>query len=476
MSQTIYWHDYETFGANPSVDRPSQFAGIRTTLDLDIVGEPLMVYCQPIPDQLPSPDACLMTGISPQYAQQHGIPEPEFIARIHAEFAQPQTCVAGYNSLRFDDEVTRYTLYRNFYDPYAREWQNGNSRWDIIDMVRLVYALRPELLNWPEPEPGVPSFKLELLSQHNGLEHESAHDALSDVLATIKLAEKIKQQEPRLYEYCWGLRNKHAVAAKINLKNKKPLLHISSKIPASRSCSTIVMPLCAHPGNKNAVICIDLCLAVDPLFELSSEQLKERLYTASDQLAEGEQRVPLKAIHFNRCPIVLPVQMLDADNARRLGIDIQQAENRWQQLLSQEQLIEKVQFAFSSDFDVISDAESALYQGFLPDSDRRLAEQVLQASVEQLRQHNFVFQDERMNELLFRYKARHYPQSLNKQEYTLWLQQVREVYISPVSGVSILDAYESQLAERINQAPEKDLQILGDLQDWAKQFRSTFGD
>jgi len=208
LSQTIYWHDYETFGANPSVDRPSQFAGIRTNTDLQVVGDPLMMYCQPVADSLPAPEACLITGITPQHASEHGIAEPQFIAQIQAEFSQPQTCGAGYNSLRFDDEVTRYSLYRNFYDPYAREWQNGNSRWDIIDMVRLTYALRPDTLIWPQREPGVPSFKLELLSSANGLEHESAHDALSDVMATIKLAQHIKTRQPQLYDYCWGLRNK----------------------------------------------------------------------------------------------------------------------------------------------------------------------------------------------------------------------------------------------------------------------------
>jgi exodeoxyribonuclease-1 len=55
----------------------------------------------------------------------------------------------GYNSLRFDDEVTRNTLYRNLYSPYDREWQNGNSRWDIIDMVRACHDLRPEGIVWP---------------------------------------------------------------------------------------------------------------------------------------------------------------------------------------------------------------------------------------------------------------------------------------------------------------------------------------
>lgn len=486
MSQTIYWHDYETFGANPSVDRPSQFAGVRTDLNLDLIGDPLMIYCQPIPDMLPAPDACLITGITPQHAQTEGVPEPEFIARIHAEFSRPQTCTSGYNSLRFDDEVTRYSLYRNFYDPYAREWQNGNSRWDIIDMVRLVYALRPDALTWPEREPSVPSFKLELLSQMNGLEHEAAHDALSDVLATIKLAQHIKSREPKLYEYCWELRNKHRVSSKIDLNSRKPLLHISSKIHASRGCATIVMPLCMHPKNKNAVICVDLCLDPLPLFELNKQQLRDRLYTATSDLAEGEQRIPLKAIHINRCPVILPVQMLDKTNAKRLNIDIAQAERRWQQLLEDHELPEKARFAFGGDFHADSnketstgnsqnDADSALYQGFIPDEDRRLADTVHSASIDELATQNFLFQDNRMNELLFKYKARHYPDSLSQQEKDLWQEQVRERYLHMTDGVSEVDRYESDLAERLKeQMPDEHRAILVQLQQWSSQFRQNF--
>src|SRR5690554_3991737 len=181
---TFYWHDYETFGVDPARDRPVQFAGLRTDAQLNPIGEPLVIYARPADDYLPHPKACLVTGITPQEALAKGLPEREFIRLIHEELAQPGTCGVGYNSLRFDDEVTRYTLYRNFYDPYAREWQNGNSRWDIIDMLRAAYALRPEGIVWPQREDGLVSFKLEELTAANGISHEAAHGALSDVHAT----------------------------------------------------------------------------------------------------------------------------------------------------------------------------------------------------------------------------------------------------------------------------------------------------
>ena len=206
MATTLYWHDYETFGVDARRDRPAQFAGLRTDEELNEIGEPLNIYCKPALDVLPHPEACLITGITPQLADARGVLEPEFIARIHAEFAQPGTCGVGYNSLRFDDEVTRHTLYRNFYDPYAREWQNGNSRWDLIDLVRMTYALRPEGIEWPLKDDGKPSFRLENLATANNIGHESAHDALSDVRATIGVARLIRNRQPRLYDWLFQLR------------------------------------------------------------------------------------------------------------------------------------------------------------------------------------------------------------------------------------------------------------------------------
>ncbi|MDA0651168.1 MAG: exodeoxyribonuclease I, partial [Proteobacteria bacterium] len=163
-SESFYWHDYETSGADPSQDRPWQFAGVRTNAQLEIVGEPLTLYAQPTPDRLPHPAAVRVTGITPQEALAKGVPEAQFIARIHAELAQPRTCGVGYNSIRFDDEVTRFTLWRNFRDAYAREWQNGNSRWDLLDVARAYQALRPAGIEWPVRDDGQTSFRLEDLT------------------------------------------------------------------------------------------------------------------------------------------------------------------------------------------------------------------------------------------------------------------------------------------------------------------------
>ena len=321
MPDTFYWHDYETFGADPSRDRPVQFAGLRTDLDLNPVGEPLVLFARPADDVLPQPQACLVTGISPQQALEKGLPECEFIGRIEQELARPGTCGVGYNSLRFDDEVTRYTLYRNFHEPYAREWQNGNSRWDLIDLVRTANALRPEGIEWPLREDGLPSFRLEELTAANGISHESAHDALSDVHATIALARLVKQRQPRLYDYVLNHRDKRSAQALLDIAGMKPVLHVSGMFGAQRHNIALIVPLALHPVNRNEVICYDLDADPAPLFELEPDQLGELLFRRTADLPEGVERPGLKSVHINRCPVLVTAKMADAATAERLGID-----------------------------------------------------------------------------------------------------------------------------------------------------------
>jgi len=251
---TFLWHDYETFGALPQLDRPAQFAAIRTNAKLEPVGDPINWYCQPARDVLPHPVASLITGITPQDALKKGLVEAEFAAKIHAEMMEPGTCTAGYNSIRFDDEFSRNLFYRNFYDPYGREYKNGNTRWDLIDLARMCYALRPQGIEWPEHEPGKPSFKLEHLSSANHIEHEGAHEALSDVLATIGLARLLQNRQPRLFDWALQMRNQHHVMQMLSPAEPKPLLHTSSRIPATRGCTTLVLPLSIYPDRKKTVI------------------------------------------------------------------------------------------------------------------------------------------------------------------------------------------------------------------------------
>ena len=476
MQESMYWHDYETFGATPSIDRPSQFAGLRTDFDLNVIGDPLVIYCQPPMDILPSPQACLVTGITPQYAFKAGLTEPEFIRQIHTQLAKSGTCSVGYNSIRFDEEVTRYALYRNFYDPYLRERQNGNSRWDIIDLLRATRALRPEGIEWPDHKPGSPSFKLEHLTEANGISHASAHDALSDVTATIALAKLVKKAQPKLFDYVFQNRGKIAVAKIVDIRSRKPFFYCSGMLPKENLYSAIMIPLAVHPTNKNAVICMNLSSDPDMLISLNIEDIKQRVFQAAKDLPEGVDRIPLKLVYLNRAPMVASPSVVDAVVAKRLSIDLQRCEDNWR-CLQQVDLQEKLQAVFSeSDFASVDEAEQQLYAGFLPDQDKPLLDQVRAASAEDFKHQEFCFSDNRYNQLLFLYRARYFPESLNANERSDWQDICHHRLTSENTSFLNLSQQKREIDQCLSDSQLSDQQrdILHALIDWNKEIAIKF--
>ena len=443
---SFYWHDYETWGANPRVDRPAQFAGLRTDRDFNPLGPPLVLYCRPADDVLPHPEACLITGLTPQRALAEGVIEAEFFAAIHEQLAQPGTCALGYNTLRFDDEVTRHGLYRNFYDPYAREWQGGNSRWDLIDVVRLTRALRPEGIQWPVRDDGETSFKLEHLTAANGIAHGDAHDALADVRATIALARLVRERQPRLYDFAFKHRDKASATKLLDLRAREPVLHVSSRYPARHGCLAVVVPLAPHPTNKNGVVVYDLRHDPTPLLSLDVGAVRRLVYTAAEDLEEGESRIPLKVVHLNKCPVLAPLSTLTPEGAERWAIDLDEARRHRDALVAARDLPAKLAAVYGEKpFPPATDPEQALYDGFLSDADRVRCERVRRTPPERLAPLGRELEDGRLPELLFRYRARNWPQTLSAQERARWDAWRRARVRDPASGITLAD-YRKQVA------------------------------
>jgi exodeoxyribonuclease-1 len=469
---SIFWYDYETTGINPRCDRPLQVAGIRTDFDLNEIDEPVNLYCQPSDDILPHPAACAITGITPGRLAEQGLSEADFMTRVHAQLAAPGTCGAGYNTLRFDDEMTRYSLYRNFFDPYAREWQGGNSRWDLIDVVRAAYALRPDGLVWPKDDEGRVTLKLERLTAANGIDHGHAHEALSDVRATIALARLIREKQPKLYDWLFQLRSKQKVMDQIRLL--QPMVHISGRFSAARHYVGVVLPLAWHPRNRNALIVCDLHLDPQGLLDLDAETLRQRLYTRRDDLAEGELPVPLKLIHINKCPVVAPLSVLRPLDQQRLGLDMALYQERALRLSDAQQVWrDKVSDIYSrDDFSPSQDPEQQLYDGFIGDRDRRLCEQVRAADPAQLAQEQWPFDDERLPELLFRYRARNFPDTLSLEEQERWRIFCQKRLCAPEWGApNTLDSFLEVAAQLMTSATSFQREVLDEWQNHVQALR-----
>lgn len=469
---TLYWYDFETFGVDPRRNWPAQFAGVRTTESLEPVGDPLVQFCTPPQDRLPQPEACLVTGITPAKASGEGLCEAEFFHRINEQLAIPGTCGCGYNNIRFDDEVIRNGLYRNFFDPYAREWQNRNSRWDLIDSVRLTQALRPEGIEWPRHADGSPSFRLEELTRENGIGHDSAHDALSDVYATIALARLIRERQPRLFDYIFSRRQKNACRNSLRIGNPEPVLHVSGMYSSARGCLALVAPLMDHPWNKNGVIVYDLSQDPTALIECSSEEIRRRLFTPREELDPETERIHLKTVHLNKCPVIAPRNVLRAADAERLGIDPDRCQQNLQRLQQCSDLPSRLARVYEPQkTEDVTDPDLMLYSGgFFGDRDRRLFESIRNTSAQYLCGMESGADDPRVAEMLFRYRARNFPESLSAEEKDRWeSHRISRIQQGDGEDEPGLKDYRAQL-DSLRQQHRSDpraLEILAQLDQWA---------
>ncbi|RUO38421.1 exodeoxyribonuclease I [Aliidiomarina shirensis] len=474
---TIYWHDYEAGGINPRADRPMQFAGVRTDHELNIIGKPLEIYCQLSPDYLPQPEACLITGITPQAANQRGLPECEFARRIHQEFSQQGTTIVGYNNIRYDDEMTRFLFYRNFIDPYAYSWENNNSRWDLLTLVRATYALRPEGIEWPENDEGTVSLKLDQLAPANGIEHSNAHDAMADVHASIELAKKIMHAQPKLYSYSFDIRRKKKLIDLVEaaLINQSMLVYVSGFFGAESRYVQWVYPLAFHPENSNQLIAWRLDCDPELWRNKTSADIKAELFASRDQL-QG-QRPGLITITLNQCPFLAPEKTLSESQAKSAGID-SAAVSAYRKLLASDSvlrdhllsaILEKDSEQDASEEAERVDADLALYSGgFFSAQAKTHMNMIKQSSPEQLAGIELPLDDPRLPVLLFRYRARNFPQTLSATEAERWKQHCQNRLVH--GGEAFLSSDEfvlklEQLAELHQQDPRK-MAILKSLADY----------
>lgn len=464
------WYDLETFGRDPRRSRIAQFAALRTDEDLREIEAPVSLFCKPAGDLLPSPLAALVTGISPQRAEREGLIEAELFARITELMAEPGTCSVGYNSLRFDEEFLRFGLYRNFFDPYEREWRNGNSRWDLLDVLRLAHALRPEGLVWPKREDGYTSFRLEDLAAANGVREGDAHEALSDVRALIGLARRLKDSQPRFWDHLLKLRDKRQVMALCDITTHTPLLHVSGRFPAANRHAALVAPLGYHPSIPSRIIAIDL--GTDPArFEsLDDATLAARLYTPRAALPEDQPRLPLKAIHTNRCPALLPLAHVRPTELAQLGLDAETAQARARWLAAHPGLVSRfIDLMSETRTFEPADPDAGLYDGFPSDGDKRLFPRIRSAAPTELPGFASRLGDPRYRELLFRYQARNWPESLDPAQRKDWDTWRRERFAGPAEAEGSAAAFAAELAEARGRAKgEADAAVLDAVEDWVR--------
>jgi exodeoxyribonuclease-1 len=485
MAASILWYDLETFGIDSRHDRIAQFACIRTDENLEEVGEPLRLYCKPSLDYLPSPAACMVHGITPQTAYELGLGEYDFALRLHEEFSLPGTTSSGYNTIHFDDEFIRNLFYRNLLDVYSREYANGNSRWDIINLVRAAHDLRPEGIVWPQDADGTPTFRLEVLAKANGLVHESAHDALSDIRATIALAKLVRAKQGKLYDWYYSHRQRESLKPLVNLPARKMLLHTSAEYTTTRGCTTLIAPVGMDQANRNQLVAIDLRFDPSEIVSLSADEIRQRVFAKASE--RTEPRIPLSRIMLNKCPYLAPPSTLTAAAAAALDLDPKLCAERLAFLEKTPGLVQKLIAVFDEPLPppASDDPDLCLYSGgFIgrPDRDRLgkyhlslAAKRGDPAGLKAVKSAMLKakFDDDRIPRLAHRLFARNFPETLGEAERLKWRDYCAgKIQLPAQEGSAELADYarlaENEFASPDLPAPKR--AIIHALLEWKKHL------
>lgn len=443
-----------------------QFAGIRTDMDLNPIGDPVNVLVKLNDDTLPSPEALMVTGITPQETQADGLSEAGLSEMLSKEVFTPDTVAVGFNNVRFDDEFIRHLFWRNFHDPYEWAWRDGRSRWDLLDVVRMTRALRPEGIEWPVVD-GKEVNRLELIASANKIDHFKAHDALSDVEALIAVTKLIRDKQPQLYEYLFKMRDKNEVKKLVNLDNKQPFVYVSGRYDPAYHKATVAFPLTS--GQNGNVVVYDLRHDPAELVNLSLSDLTKRMYaTREERQTDGFAYIPVKELQYNRTPAVAPIGVLEqSDGWSNISLDIETIEKHKATLLAAPHFAENIRSVFESkpEFKSAPDPESRLYDGFVEDRDKLRIETVRNAGAEQLADFHPEFNDERLAPLLLHYKARNFPGSLSEEEVIVWenwrAERIHAQMPAFVKSLQKLSAIETD---------ENKIFILQELQLWAESI------
>ena len=433
-------------------------------MNLEPIGEPYNLLVTLNDDTLPSPDALMVTGITPQKTVEEGYTEAQFARMLSEEIFTPETVAVGFNNIRFDDEFIRHLLWRNFHDPYEWSWKDGRSRWDLLDVVRLTRALRPEGINWPVDDKGEPSNRLELITSANGIAHENAHDALADVTALIAVTKLIKQKQPQLYDYLLKMRDKKVVQQLVNVDDKKPFVYASGRYDKEFAKTTVAFPLTT--SRNGGVVVYDLRYDPTPFVELSAEELAKKIFASwEERQAEDFVKLPVKELQYNRCPAVAPLGVLEqGDGWQKISLDLKTVQKHQNILLNHPDFAEKLRTIFENKpaFKKLPDPEAQLYDGFLNDRDRIRVEAVRNADERELADFHPEFQDERLAPLLLHYKARNFPRSLSEDDLAQW-EAWRAQHLQ-----AQLPQFMASLQRLAPTATDEQQFILQELQLWAE--------
>jgi len=233
----------------------------------------------------------------------------------------------------------------------------------------------------------------------------------------------------------------------------------------------LMWPLAFHPTNKNEILCWDLAFDPAELENLEAATVRQRLFTKLDDMPEGTTRLPIKSVHVNKSPIAIANYKPYLDVLeRRWQCDTALAMKHAEHAARLPDLSRLWREVFQRQNDAAPDVDEDLYGGFIGNGDKRLLSQLRTMTPEQLAKANTAFDDARLDEIVFRYRARNFPASLSPEEQQRWEDWRSARLIDGAGGARSAQQLFDEIDALQENTDERGEEILGALYDYAEMI------
>lgn len=360
---SFVFFDTETTGLKHGFDQIVHFAAIRTDADLNEI-ERFEARSRLLPHVLPHPAALRTNGLPIGRLLDGSLPSHYDMVRAIRQrlLSWSPSIFLGYNSIRFDEEMLRHALFQTLHPAYLTSNHN-NSRADVWGLVMAAAAVSPACLNVPTGPAGRPIFRLEQLAIANGVVQEQAHDALSDVITTLKLCRLVHQRSPELWQRFVRFSKKATVADFIEAEDGFML----TEFFANEAYHAPVVCIGRDPDQANGRFCLSLNSDVDRYVAMTDDELRAEL---------AQKPCPVRRLRINAAPTL--TALYDAPEVMLDGVDIDAVEARARRMKGDPALCTRLVTAYTSTREPrppSRHAEERLYDGFPgPQDEARLVE------------------------------------------------------------------------------------------------------
>ena len=405
----LVFYDFETCSSNVSYGQIIQAAAVLVNDNFQELDR-YEGRCKLSPGVIPEAMALLVNKTTPKILKETNLSHYQMIRQMIDKFKQwKNSTFIGYNSINFDEEFLRRTLFKNLEYPYLTN-TNGNERGDLFSLARACHLYYPDCIKTPISDKNNPVFKLEKLAPMNNIKHDQAHSAMGDVLATIEIAKLLNKKAPNVWKASLMTTNKDKSFQLI----KEEQLFCTDFFYYGKSVPFVLTFVCQHP-RWTYPMCFDLKADPSYYFNLSIKELKKEL--------DKKPKV-IRTIKHKKHPIIMNSSYgMNFDSYKQLGV--KKLKERAKLIRDNKEFAKKVSAILDDDAREKQESESqvdvyaeeTIYKKFTSDYDNKIMPEFHKVDWKDKFSVLQKFKDERMQYFGKKILYEESPQSLPKDEY-----------------------------------------------------------